>query len=381
MFTLPPAWISTGEVDWLPYLKDFYAGDKGLETQVHTREAQIDATEARTVVLNDLEAKVRIGRYGPYIEMGDGEESVRASIPADVPPADLDEDQIERIIKQKVEGPDKVGLHPDTGEPIFLRIGPYGPYVQLGEATDDNPNPKRASLPKGMKAEDITLESAVGLLRLPRLLGEHPQTGKPIKASQGRFGPYVVHDQGKDGKDYRSIKGDDNVLTISLERALELLAQPKTGRGRGKATPLKELGNHPNDGEMIAVFNGPYGHYVKHGKVNASVPEGVELESITLEQALEWIAAKALAKGGKAKKGSTSKSGTSKSSTAKSGTTKKSTKSGTSTRTTKTAAASKASGTKRTTKATTKTSTTKKSTTRQSTSAKAQDDAAEAKDG
>jgi DNA topoisomerase-1 len=368
-------------VDWLPYLKDFYAGDKGLETQVHTREAQIDATEARTVVLNDLEAKVRIGRYGPYIEMGDGEESVRASIPADVPPADLDEDQIERIIKQKVEGPDKVGLHPDTGEPIFLRIGPYGPYVQLGEATDDNPNPKRASLPKGMKAEDITLESAVGLLRLPRLLGEHPQTGKPIKASQGRFGPYVVHDQGKDGKDYRSIKGDDNVLTISLERALELLAQPKTGRGRGKATPLKELGNHPDDGEMIAVFNGPYGHYVKHGKVNASVPEGVELESITLEQALEWIAAKALAKGGKAKKGSTSKSGTSKSSTAKSGTTKKSTKSGTSTRTTKTAAASKASGTKRTTKATTKTSTTKKSTTRQSTSAKAQDDAAEAKDG
>ncbi|MFH7245006.1 MAG: type I DNA topoisomerase [Spirulina sp.] len=373
--------ISTGEVDWLPYLKSFYGGDEGLENQVHTRETQIDPTEARTVVLNDLEAKVRIGRYGPYIEIGDGEESVRASIPADVPPADLDEEQVEWIIKQKVEGPDKVGLHPETGEPIFLRIGPYGPYVQLGEATDDNPKPKRASLPKGMKAEDITLESAVGLLRLPRLLGEHPETGKPIKASQGRFGPYVIHDQGKDGKDYRSIKGDDDVLTISLERALELLAQPKATRGRGKATPLKELGNHPDDGEQIAVFNGPYGHYVKHGKVNASVPEGVELDSITLEQALEWIAAKAASKGGKAKKTSTAKSGTRKSSTTKSSTTKKSTKTGTTARTTKTAAASKASGTKRTTKATTtKTSTTKKSTTRKSTSAKAKDDAAESND-
>ena len=165
--------ISTGEVDWLPYLKEFYQGDKGLEHQVHDREEHIDPSEARTVKLNDLSARVRIGRYGPYIEIDkEGEEeSIRASIPPDVPPADLDDEQIERIVRQKIEGPDKVGLHPETGEPIYAKIGPYGPYVQLGDSTDDHPNPKRASLPKGMQLEDITLETAVGLLSLHRLLG------------------------------------------------------------------------------------------------------------------------------------------------------------------------------------------------------------------
>jgi DNA topoisomerase-1 len=339
--------ISTGEVDWLPYLKEFYQGDKGLEHQVQDREEHIDPSDARTVLLNDLSAKVRIGRYGPYIEIEkEGEEeSIRASIPPDVPPADLDDEQIERIVRQKIEGPDKVGLHPETGEPIYAKIGPYGPYVQLGDATDDHPNPKRASLPKGMQLEDITLETAVGLLSLPRLLGTHPETGAPIKAGQGRFGPYVVHDQGKDGKDYRSIKGDDDVLTISLDRALEMLAQPKAGRGRKKATPIREIGKHPEDDEPIAVFNGPYGHYVKHGKINASVPENAEIDSITLEQAIEWINAKAATKKTKGGKRKTTKS--------------KQT-------TTKTAAASKASGTKKTTKA----STTKKKTTRKSTTSK-----------
>jgi DNA topoisomerase-1 len=337
--------ISTGEVEWLPYLKQFYQGDEGLEHQVQERENQIDPSEARTVVLNDLEAKVRVGRYGPYIEVENGEEPVRASIPADVPPADLDKSQIERIIKQKVEGPDKVGIHPEHGEPIFLRIGPYGPYVQLGESTDDNPNPKRASLPKGMQPDDVTLETAVGLLALPRKLGFHPDTGAPIKAGQGRFGPYIVHEQGKEGKDYRSLKGDDDVLTVSLDRALELLAQPKATRGRKKATPLKELGQHPEDEQAVAVFNGPYGHYVKHGKVNASVPEGVDIDAITLEQAIEWLNAKAATK--KSKGGRRSRSTSSST-------------------TTKTAATSKSTGTRKTTKA----STTKKKTTRKSSSTK-----------
>ena len=347
--------ISTGEVDWLPYLKDFYKGEQGLEHQVQDREEHIDPSEARTVRLNDLSAKVRIGRYGPYIEIEkDGEEeSIRASIPPDVPPADLDDEQIERIVRQKIEGPDKVGLHPETGEPIYAKIGPYGPYVQLGDATDDHPNPKRASLPKGMQLEDITLETAVGLLSLPRLLGTHPETGAPIKAGQGRFGPYVVHDQGKEGKDYRSIKGDDDVLTISLDRALEMLAQPKASRGRKKATPLREIGKHPEDDEPIAVFNGPYGHYVKHGKINASVPENTDIESITIEQALEWINAKAATKKTKGGKRKTTRSK----------------------KTTKTAAASKASGTKKTTKATT----TKKKTTRKSTTSKSKSKSTSAK--
>ncbi|HEY9880531.1 MAG TPA: type I DNA topoisomerase [Leptolyngbyaceae cyanobacterium] len=326
--------ISTGEVEWLPYLRAFYSGDEGLENQVHERESQIDPTSARTVELADLEARVRIGRYGPYIEVENGEEPIKASIPQDVPPADLDTQQVERILKQKVEGPDKVGLHPDTGEPIYLRIGPYGLYVQMGEKSDENPNPKRASLPKGMNQEDVTIEVAVGLLALPRNLGFHPETGAPIKASQGRFGPYVVHDQGKEGKDYRSIKGNDDVLSITLERALELLAEPKTGRGRKKsAEPLRTLGNHPADEEPIAIFNGPYGPYVKHGKTNVSVPEGVVVEEVTVEQAVEWLNSK---EGGKKKssrrggttktaaadKSTTAKKTTRKTSTSKTGSTK-----------------------------------------------------------
>lgn len=339
--------ISMGEVEWLPYLRAFYSGDKGLENQVHERESQIDPALARTVVLADLEARVRIGRYGPYIEVENGEEPIKASIPQDVSPADLDTQQVDRILKQKVDGPDKVGFHPDTGEPIYLRIGPYGLYVQTGEKTDENPNPKRASLPKGMNQEDVTLEVAVGLLALPRALGFHPDTGSPVKASQGRFGPYVVHDQGKEGKDYRSIKGNDDVLSITLERALELLAEPKTGRGRKKTVePLRALGNHPEDGDPVAIFDGPYGPYAKHGKTNVSLPEGAVVEEVTLEQAIELLNNKA---GGKKKSSRRTGSGTQK-----------------------TAAASKSTTAKKTTRKTTtsKTSTTKASATKASTKAK-----------
>jgi DNA topoisomerase-1 len=336
--------ISTGEADWLPYLRTFYSGQEGLEHQVQEQETQIDPAEARTVDLADLDAKVRIGRYGPYVEAENGSGPVKASIPLDISPADLDEGQVELLLKQKTEGPEKLGLHPETGEPIYVLVGAYGPYVQLGEATEEQPKPKRASLPKGVTPDTVTLDMAVGLLALPRKLGSHPETGKPIKASLGRFGPYVVHDQGKDGKDYRSLKGDDDVLTVTLERALQLLAEPKGRRGRRKAEPLKELGPHPEDGEQVAIYNGPYGHYVKHGKVNASLPEGKTPDDITLELALELIAAKAA--------------------------TKKTGRKGTRKTTTKRAAASKATGTKKTTKTTAKKTTAKKTTAKKTTSRK-----------
>jgi DNA topoisomerase-1 len=336
--------ISTGEADWLPYLRTFYSGQEGLEHQVQEQETQIDPAEARTVDLADLDAKVRIGRYGPYVEAENGSGPVKASIPLDISPADLDEGQVELLLKQKTEGPEKLGLHPETGEPIYVLVGAYGPYVQLGEATEEQPKPKRASLPKGVTPDTVTLDMAVGLLALPRNLGPHPETGKPIKASLGRFGPYVVHDQGKDGKDYRSLKGDDDVLTVTLERALQLLAEPKGRRGRRKAEPLKELGPHPEDGEQVAIYNGPYGHYVKHGKVNASLPEGKTPDDITLELALELIAAKAA--------------------------TKKTGRKGTRKTTTKRAAASKATGTKKTTKTTAKKTTAKKTTAKKTTSRK-----------
>jgi DNA topoisomerase-1 len=286
--------ISTGEVDWLPYLREFYLGENGLEIQVKERESQIDPSEARTVELADLEAKVRIGRFGPYIEAENGNGPVTASLPKDITPGDLDLEQIEMLLRQKTEGPDKLGVHPETGEPIYLLVGSYGPYVQLGDTSDGNPKPKRASLPKGVTTEDVTLEKAVNLLSLPRTLGVHPETGSKIQVGLGRFGPYVVHNQGQAGKDYRSLKAGDDLFTISLERALELLAEPKNRRGRTNKSKqaLRELGPHPRDSEPVNIYDGPYGPYVKHGKTNVSLPEDQAIADLTLETALELLAAK-----------------------------------------------------------------------------------------
>ncbi|MBF2051511.1 MAG: type I DNA topoisomerase [Leptolyngbya sp. IPPAS B-1204] len=340
--------ISTGEAEWLPYLRQFYLGEAGLDTQVRQQDSQIDPNEARTVELEGLDAKVRIGRYGAYIEADNGEELVKATLPQDMTPGDLDPAQVEVLLRQKTEGPDKIGFHPETGEPIYQRIGPYGPYVQLGDETEANPKPKRASLPKGVNPQEVSLEMAVGLLSLPRTLGTHPETGAKIQANLGRFGPYIVHDQGKAGKDYRSLKGDDDVLTITLERALELLAEPKAGRGRSKAAakPIRELGSHPEDGEPVNIYDGPYGPYIKHGKVNASIPEGQTVEAISMEEALAALKAKA---GSKSKKSSRSSSkstaSTSKTTrTAAKKTTKSATKTTKATKTaTKTAKSSKSS--------------------------------------
>ncbi|MDV3353180.1 type I DNA topoisomerase [Leptothoe sp. LEGE 181152] len=357
--------ISMGEADWLPYLKDFYSGDTGLAGQVQTRESQIDPAEARTVDLADLSAKVRIGKYGPYIEAiseEEGDETVRASIPLDVSPADLNDEQVQVLLKQKTEGPEKLGLHPETGEPIYALIGPYGPYVRLGDKTEENPKPKQVSLPKGVTRESVDLETAVGLLSLPRLLGMHPETGAKIKASLGRFGPYVVHDQGKEGKDYRSLKGDDNVLTVTLERALELLAQPKRGRGRKAAKPLRELGKHPESEEPINIYDGPYGPYIKYEKVNASLPEGKKVEDVTLEEALEIIAAKAATKKKTTRRKTTTKKSTTKKTTAKKTTTKKATTKKSTTKKASTASGTTAAAKKSTTAKSKSTTRKKKST-------------------
>ena len=325
--------ISTGEAQWLPYLRNFYLGEKGLDNQVKQRESQIDTAEARSIELENLEAKVRIGKFGAYIELDRDGEQLTASLPQDVTPAELNDDRVEILLKQKTEGPDKLGLHPETEEPIFILNGTYGPYVQLGEVTEENKKPKRASLPKGVNISDVTLEMAVGLLTLPRKLGIHPDTGGKVGAGLGRFGPYVVHDQGKEGKEYRSLKAEDNVLTIELERAVELLAQPKKSRSSSRGATkeaLRVLGNHPDDGEPINIYDGPYGPYIKHGKTNAGIPEDQSVEEVTLAMAVDLLAAKACSKKstGKGKKSETSSSGktTKTSSTAKKTTTKKTTK-------------------------------------------------------
>ena len=293
--------ISHGQVQWQPYLEGFYKGEKGLETQVAQREGDIDPGASRTVELEGLPCVVRIGRFGAYLETkrvaDDGtEELLKATLPTEITPADLDAERAELILKQKVDGPESLGEDPETGEQVYLLFGQYGPYVQKGQVSDENPKPKRASLPKGAKPEELSLEDALGLLRLPRHLGEHPDGGK-VQAGLGRFGPYVVHDKGKGEKDYRSLKAEDDVLVIGLSRALELLAMPK--KGRGGRTALKDLGTPEGADEAVQLFDGPYGLYVKQGKVNASLPEGTTAETITLEQAVELLAAKAATGKGK----------------------------------------------------------------------------------
>jgi DNA topoisomerase-1 len=280
---------------WLPYLEKFYKGEEGLEAQVQKREGEIDPTLSRTIALEGLPCVVRIGRFGAYLESRreaeDGsEELCKATLPQEITPADLDADKAELILRQKSEGPESLGEDPETGHSVYLLFGQYGPYLQLGQVSEETPKPKRASLPKGVKPEELTLEDALGLLRLPRHLGDHPDGGK-VQAGLGRFGPYVVHDKGKGEKDYRSLKAEDDVLAIGLSRALELLAQPK--RGRGGRTALRDLGTPAGASEAIQLFDGPYGLYVKQGKVNASLPEGTTADTLTLEQAVELLAAKA----------------------------------------------------------------------------------------
>jgi DNA topoisomerase-1 len=287
--------ISAGKMPWLPYLETFYKGEEGLEAQVQRREGDIDPTTSRTIALEGLPCVVRIGRFGAYLESKreaeDGsEELCKATLPQEITPADLDAQKAELLLKQKTEGPESLGEDPETGQLVYLLFGQYGPYLQLGQVSEDTPKPKRASLPKGVKPEELTLEDALGLLRLPRHLGEHPEGGK-VQAGLGRFGPYVVHDKGKGEKDYRSLKAEDDVLAIGLNRALDLLAQPK--RGRGGRTALRDLGTPEGSSEAIQLFDGPYGLYVKQGKINASLPEGTSAESLTPEQAMELLAAKA----------------------------------------------------------------------------------------
>ncbi|AUH32525.1 type I DNA topoisomerase [Paracoccus tegillarcae] len=188
------------------------------------------------------------------------------------------------------DGEEAVGdriLGDENGDQISLRNGRFGPYVQRGEATEEQPKPPRMSVPKGWDPNAVDLEKAVMLLSLPREIGPHPEDGEVIESSIGRYGPYVKH-----GKKYANLPDVEEVFTIGMNRAVEVLAAKQT-RGRGAAaTPLKELGDHP-DGGAINVMNGRYGPYVKWEKINATLPRDVEPADLTMEQALELIAAKA----------------------------------------------------------------------------------------
>lgn len=279
--------IAEGKLESRPYLKQFFLGDDGLQGRIAAQEQEIDPKEAKLVQLgNDIPGlEIHVGKFGPYLEYKpEGAEPRKASIPEDVAPADLTEEKVLEILERYERREEGIGTDPETGKPVYLKTGSYGPYVQLGDAADDT-RPKTVSLPPGVDPKDVDLNLALRILELPRLLGTHPETGKEVRAGLGRFGPYVVHDG-----DFRSLRKGDDVLEVDLQRALELLALPKGGRGR--AAPLREVGKHPADGKPIHLYSGRYGYYVKHGETNATVAKAgadFDPQGLTLEQAVEAL--------------------------------------------------------------------------------------------
>ncbi len=273
--------ISNGQVEYVPYLANFYLGDDGLENQVKSREEGIDPRSACTLEIDGLTSSVRVGKFGPYLEKKEGDATFTASLPDDISPADLNDEMATKLLETKKQGPQALGMHPEEGVPVLVLIGPFGPYVQLGEVTDENPKPKRVSIPRGTPVDSVDLAMALNLLTLPRTLGEHPVNGKPVLAGIGRFGPYVQNE-----KTYKSLQKTDDVLTVGLDRALELLSQARVKTG---PTPIRELGKHPEDEEPVNVYDGRYGQYVKHGDVNATIPKEKTAETITLEEAIALL--------------------------------------------------------------------------------------------
>ncbi len=278
--------VAEGAKVWTDYLREVYLGENGLKASVDKKEEEIDIETSRSIQvvgLNGLNFKV--GRYGAYVcKSVDGAE-ICASLPEDHAPADMDLEYIDKAIDRKINGVDALGVDPQTNLSVYVLTGRYGPYVQLGDSNGEKEKPKRSSVPSTINPSDITIKQALQLLSLPKTLGVHPDTEIEIKAGLGRFGPFIVYE-----KDFRSIPKDVDLFTITLEQALELLARPKGGRGR--ATPIKILGKHPTLGEEITVHNGKFGLYFKCGKINASFPQGVEVEQVTLDQALESLSSK-----------------------------------------------------------------------------------------
>ena len=248
----------------------------GLKEAVAEHLGAIDAREINSIPIGvDAEGRsivVRVGRFGPYLQRGED----RASIPEDLPPDELTVERAEELLD--APSSDRVlGTDPHTGLEVQVRAGRFGPYVQLG-SSDDGEKPRTASLFKSMSPATVTLEQALELLRLPRVVGTDPASGQQILAANGRFGPYL-----KRGTDTRSLQSEDQLLTVTLEEALALFVQPKTRRGRGQAAePLRELGTDPATGLPVVVREGRFGPYVTDGSTNASLRKGDDPTTVTI---------------------------------------------------------------------------------------------------
>jgi DNA topoisomerase I len=293
--------ISRGELNHLDYLKRFYLGNAhpGLKQQLSNKVTEIDARDVCRIFIGQGKGQdgkaediyVRVGRYGPFLEQGER----RASLPEKLPPDELTIQSALEMLDKTAQAEEPLGLCPDTHKPVFVKVGRFGPYVQRGTAEDDE-KPQNASLLKNMKPEDVDLATALKLLTLPRILGNHPESGMPVEAHNGRYGPYV-----KCGDDTRSLGDDLSPLDVTLEQALALLAQPKVRRGttKGSKEPIKVFEPSPVTSQPVRVLVGRYGPYVTDGVTNASLPKDAPPEEITFEYALNLLAARVEAGPGK----------------------------------------------------------------------------------
>ncbi len=298
--------ISRGEREWVGFLRQFYLGDKKHRGLLPAVEKGAEKADYPLLELGvDPESgeivRVRIGRFGPFVQMADGGPGRTASLPDDIPPADLTVGKAIALVRAKAEGPRTLGVDPVADHNVYVMNGRYGPYVQLGE-TQEAPTgprakgkgqkaekaekPKRASLQAGMTESTITLDEALRLLSLPRVVGLHPDDDEPITTNFGRFGPYAKH-----GDEFRSLESEEDVFNISFDAALALIRAPKRSRRRQAAqkTVLLELVQGTT---KLRVLAGRYGPYVTDGTTNASIPKGLNAEAVTFEQATELLEAR-----------------------------------------------------------------------------------------
>jgi DNA topoisomerase-1 len=274
--------IASGGEERVDWLTKFYFGqgeDPGLHHLVTDRLDEIDARAVNSIAIPGCEAVVRVGRYGPYLELGEQ----RASLPADIAPDELTVTKVEELLSQ----PDSrsLGVDPEHGLELVVRTGRYGPYVTEVLPEGSETKPRTASLFASMSPESVSLDDALKLLSLPRVVGE--VDGEEVTAQNGRYGPYV-----KKGTESRSLEGEEQLFTVTLEQAVVLFAQPSRRRGgKGAARgPLKELGADPSNGRPIVVRDGRFGPYVTDGETNASLRRGDTPEGVTLERASELLA-------------------------------------------------------------------------------------------
>lgn len=290
--------IAAGFEEVEPWLGRFYfgegpGGEPGLQEKVSTRLPDIDARAVNTIPLG-LTAEgrpvvARSGKYGPYVQLGDGatpEETETASIPDDIPPAELTVEMALEFLAMPKEGR-IVGDDPTTGLPIYAKAGRFGPYVQVGTHEDweaAGEKPPTASLFATMTLERLTLDDALDLLSLPRTVGTDPADGETILVQNGRYGPYLTK-----GKETRSLETEEQLLTITLDDCLALLAQPKRRRGQKVSPPLRELGDDPVSGRPMVIKDGRFGPYITDGESNASLRTGDTVEEMTVERAAELL--------------------------------------------------------------------------------------------